>query len=253
MQNQVAAIVLVLAIVVGAGLGYLGGSVGSVHTTELRTTTLTTASTIAITSFTTALTTSTVTTTHAVLGRPAGPYATLITRDNLRMELTLNASRVPSGETVQIIMNLTNVLNSHSLVRAGYSWPIDGLIWPPNLCQSQYVFPVGLAIFAGYYVAGNLSSGHPLYIMKPGTTMCPNIPSSDGYNFNPTSNVAILNDAPGYFMIRVQASTSVNGSWSGGSPPYYAGSKFSHFSPGVYTVVEGDEWGDVLFLYFRVT
>jgi len=44
MQNQVAAIAVVLALAVGAGLGYLGSTTGSVRTTELSTTTTTTIS-----------------------------------------------------------------------------------------------------------------------------------------------------------------------------------------------------------------
>ena len=168
------------------------------------------------------------------------------------MELILNTSRVPLGGALQIVMNLTNVLNTHSLVRTSSSWSVSGLIWPPNLCQSYYVYPVGLTVFAGYYVVGNLSSGKPLYILHPGTIMCPNSPSFGSYTFEPTSNVAILTEVQGS-MIQVHSLTVINGSWSAGSgPPYYNNSKFSHFSSGTYTIVEGDEWGDVVILYFRV-
>jgi hypothetical protein len=196
-------------------------------------------------------TTVTHTTTTTVLTKATSPYASMITKDNLRMDLTLNASRVPLGGAVQITMNLTNVLNLHSLVAMSSAWPISGLVWPPSPCYSFYLMPIGLAVFAGYYVVGNVTSGKPMYIVQDGVHSCPYVPNFSGYLFDPFSNTATLTQDDGY-VISVYSSTNFSGYWAGGTPPFYYDQKFSQFSPGLYTVVEGDEWGDAVFLYFTV-
>lgn len=245
MRNGAVAALLVVVVTLSAGTGYPFSNANERSVTSVSTITAPPV-TVTTTSLSTISTSVIHTTTTTVVAKPLGPYAILTTKNNLRMELILNTSRVPLGGAVEIVMNLTNVLNTHSQVSTGSAWPLSGLGWPPDPCKSEYVYPVGLAIFAGYYVVGNMSSGMLLYIAYPGTIFCPSNPSFSSYTFEPTSNVAILTDVQGS-MIRVHSSTAINGSWSGGSQP-----KFSQFSPGVYTVVEGDQWGDVLLLYFRI-
>jgi hypothetical protein len=49
----------------------------------------------------------------------------------------------------------------------------------------------------------------------------------------------------------VKASIGLNGTWTGGDIQGN-GASFSFFSAGKYTVVAGDEWGRLAFLYFSV-
>jgi hypothetical protein len=136
-------------------------------------------------------------------------------------------------------------------VPRSYDWPIQGLSLPPgfnSFCPaSASPYPIGIAIFAGYYVPMNVSSGYPLNLAKPGPYYCGYAGNFQSYYFSPNSNFAVLapNDTTNIF---IHASTIVNGSWVSGK-----GATFAHFSTGAYTVVEGDEWGDLLFLYFKVT
>jgi len=109
---------------------------------------------------------------------------------------------------------------------------------------------MGIAVFAGYYVPNNVSSGKPLHLRPPGPHYCSIAGSFDGYYYKPSSDSAVL--APNYtHSIRTHASITMNGSWKAGSAPNYT-PRFELFSPGAYTVVEGDEWGDLLFLYFDI-
>ncbi len=183
---------------------------------------------------------------------PQGPYSAMTTKNHLRLELMLNASKVPLGGSVQIGMNLTNLLTSQSFVPRVYEWPIVGLSLPPYFISecptSSSPYPIGIAVFAGYYVFANVSSGSPLYLAQPGTYYCSSY-SFDGYTFMPSSNKAIL--TPSATPQVIQSTKVISGTWFVGPSPTYT-PKFVQFAPGTYTVIEGDEWGDILFLYFDV-
>jgi hypothetical protein len=179
----------------------------------------------------------------------------MITKNNLRLELSLNSSAIIRGQSIKIDVNLTNTLVGYSSVIRASGWPVSALSLPPFFISdcppSASSYPLGIALYTGNYVLANISSGEPMHLTAPGTYYCSNTGNFSGYYFSPMSNRALLtpNDTT---TLSVQAFKSVNGSWVVGGPPNYT-PRFVLFPSGIYTVVEGDEWGDILFLYFQVS
>ncbi len=97
----------------------------------------------------------------------------------------------------------------------------------------------------------------PLQLYKPGTYFCPMILSGiSSYIFAPGSDfVDIVGSCSPNPCLRmnVQDQGRFAGSWSELIPPLPSLSIFNQFSPGVYTVAGGDEWGDLLVLNFTVS
>ena len=80
-----------------------------------------------------------------------------------------------------------------------------------------------------------------------GSIACPAILNFDYYSFRPSSNVASLCSGTCGQSVTVESSWGLSGSWTGN------GTLSSKFATGLYSVVEADEWGDILFIYFTVS
>src|SRR4029077_2721584 len=111
------------------------------------------------------------------------------------------------------------------------------------------------AILKGNYTKDNISIGHPLQLYQPGVFHCPMILSGiDSYAFDPASNLAnfVGSCTPNpCFKLQIEDQALVAGSWSE-ILPFPGQASFHQFTPGVYTVAGGDEWGDLLVLNFTV-
>ncbi len=169
----------------------------------------------------------------------------------LSLALSLNSTVVHPGQGVSVTVDEMNTLSEANNVSASSNWPLKGLSIGP--CGPLNL-PIGIAVFQGYYAAANISTAQPLQLYKPGTYMCPMILSGIGaYVFQPTSDTAAVmgSCAPNpCFTANMSSRVSVGGYWS--SNPLQ-GATFGSFSPGVYTVVGGDEWGGLVVLHFLVT
>jgi hypothetical protein len=113
--------------------------------------------------------------------------------------------------------------------------------------------PIGIALYKGYRTGSDLWYGQ-LAMHSPAPTLCSLIllgmtsfvfaPNSDNATFCgpscdtracPTRLMRFEASLSGYWIVLVEL---------GG---------FFAFSPGVYTIVGGDEWGDLLLLHFAVS
>jgi hypothetical protein len=110
-----------------------------------------------------------------------------------------------------------------------------------------------MAIVQGYYFKSDLNGTTSLPILlPPGIFLfCIPEPTPSEYDFYPSSNAAI----PQYGTLYNNQSESISTSMSFSG--YYNSSQwFStetiNFSPGVYTVIGGDEWGQLVLLHFVV-
>jgi hypothetical protein len=70
------------------------------------------------------------------------------------------------------------------------------------------------------------------------------------YDFQPWSDVATIhtsNSEP--YSINMIATVTSAGFWTGSRP----NATFNNFTPGIYTVVGGDEWGALVTLHFTIS
>ncbi len=247
MKGAAVAGLLVVAIVVGAGVGYLfGPSVShqavSVSTTTLLFYTVTSTTTTSLTHTSTLTYTTRVNTTQTPSYSSSSPVALMVTSHHLLLQLSLANSSISQGRNITVGLRLSNLLSVANNIPQGFSWAVSGLYWPGNPCSPSGAYePLGIAIFNGFFSAVNVSSGKPLYLWQPAPYYCP-----AGYNspwvFLPMSDVVQTLGGTG----RLDKNFTTNGYWN-------ALSQFVVFSPRIYTLVEGDEWGDLVFLYFTVS
>ncbi len=110
--------------------------------------------------------------------------------------------------------------------------------------------PPGLAVFQGHFDLSNITSAKALALVEPRVYMCTTTnapPKLTYYTFYPNSaEYADYIGGAFYANYTASVSISIGGFWTGNFA-------FRAFTPGVYTVLAGDEWGDVTMLYFAVS
>jgi len=163
--------------------------------------------------------------------------------NGLQLQVSVNATNLSPGEALQISLSEYNTLATINNVRAEKNWGVSGLALGP--CPNVYAQPFGVAVFHGRYTAQNVSQATPLKIF--GLTACPMyIRLITGYVFLPKSIYAAV--MPGGDLTTgtpMSADLTVNG-------VYTAGTQSHPLDPGIYTIVAGDEWGTIEFLYVSV-
>src|SRR6266567_9248374 len=162
----------------------------------------------------------------------------------IRLDLSVNSTSLKPGDKIAITIRERNLRLVPNEVRAASAWKLQGLSLGPCGTVNR---PIGFAIFKGNYTRENLSAKHPLQLYQPGAYFCPMILSRiNSYVFEPLSNLA---DVEG-FKLQIEDQTQVAGAWCEPILPFPGLATFHPFSPGVYTVVGGDEWGDLIVLHF---
>jgi predicted secreted protein len=162
----------------------------------------------------------------------------------LVVRLGLNSSSIASGATIGINVSDYNPSPAGLNLSRESTWALDGL--STGGCPSLY-YPFGIAVFQGRYTGANASQAVPLRIFP--VLPCPLLVRYiTGYLFQPMSDNATV--LPGTGGVPMATEVSVSGT-------YYTGGSRANgptpFSPGIYTVVAGDEWGNLAFAYFVVT
>jgi rhodanese-related sulfurtransferase len=186
-----------------------------------------------------ATTTSTITQTSTTT-----PFTTTLQSMNgLQLQVSINATVLFPGESLQINISEYNALSTGNNVAAATNWKVNGLTI--GACPNINELPFGVAVFQGNYNAQNISQGTPLELF--GAVPCAQlIRLITGYDFLPDSNNAAIMPGGDIASPTPMATTeTVNGTY----PKWF---QLTPFSPGVYTVVAGDEWGTLEFLYFNV-
>jgi hypothetical protein len=107
------------------------------------------------------------------------------------------------------------------------------------------MLPFGVAVFRGRYDARNISQGNPLVLFEA-VPCVPLISLITGYDFLPdSSNAAIMPGGDLTSPTPISATETVTGTYS-------KGIQLTPLVSGTYTVVAGDEWGTLEFLYINV-
>ena len=169
--------------------------------------------------------------------------------NGLSLSLTLNSTTFQLGQEISVIIDEQNTLATVNNVSTSNGWPLRGLSVGP--CGTLN-YPIGVAIFQGYYTPSNVSSATLLQLYKPGIYHCPMILADiNSYAFQPSSDIASVfgscDPNPCLSDFKISSEITVTGYWVNGQ-----GAAPSNFTPGVYTVVAGDEWGTITVLHFVV-
>ena len=183
----------------------------------------------------------------------------------LALSLSINSTNVQSGQSINISLSVINGQPTVDNVSAASNWKVAEL---KNESISNYALGFGnfitsenFIIFQGYYTLANVSSAQdPLLLFQPlrsGGLVENNLYSNFSFfDFQPSSSIInITNAYPANYIednkttYSVAASTSVAGSYSNIFCPHCTGPP-TPFRPSVYTLVAGDEWGQLDILHF---
>jgi len=168
--------------------------------------------------------------------------------NGLILSLSLNSTTFKPGQEISVVIDEQNTLATENNVSASNSWPLKGLSLGP--CGTVN-YPIGVAIFQGYFTSSNVSSATPLQLYKPGIYHCPAILGDiNAYVFQPSSDIASVlsdSDPTPWLTNKMSSEIAVTGYWINGQE-----ATLSNFTPAVYTVVGGDEWGASAVLHFVV-
>lgn len=168
--------------------------------------------------------------------------------NGLILSLSLNSTTFQPGQEVAVVIDEKNMLATVNNVSASDGWPLRGL--SVGSCGALN-YPMGVAIFQGYYMSSNVSSATPLQLYKPGIYHCPMILAEiNAYAFQPSSDIASVFgscDPNPCLSYEMNSEIGVTGYWISGQE-----ATLSNFTSGVYTVVGGDEWGALAVLHFVV-
>lgn len=181
--------------------------------------------------------------------------STVNTAQKLQLRLSVNATYTGGQDgnvAIHIKLDEYNTLqDSYDKVLTSNAWGLSGLSL--GSCGDG-IYPFGIAVYAGDYVAGNsseasnLTQASPLPIFNT-SQPCPQyVPEVSGYLFSPASNVAVV--LPG------NASAVQIGSNLTATTVYRSGVNTStspiNLGPGTYTVAAGDEWDSVVAVHFTI-
>jgi hypothetical protein len=187
---------------------------------------------------------SSVSTSNANQG--SGPN--FILDSGLKFSFVINPTMLPSNHNLSLSVELLNVQGTSNNFTTGSNWPMNGLV--SNSPCNGWFFPMKFGIARGHYTSANLSSLTLLSLFDPTAVYaCPAEFLISHYLFQPSSDLATtnVNSNP----VIMNESMKIGGYWTG-SPMSPGSGVFHYFEPGSYTAVSGDEWGDMILLYFSV-
>ena len=172
--------------------------------------------------------------------------------NSLSLSLSLDSMTYKPGKNVSIILDETNALSTANNVLVSDNWPYNHLHSDP----CDFISPFGIAVFKGDYTSSNFSTATPLTIYDPhATRLCTTNYAINSYSFQPSNDMADIiensNPNPSNYSQQMKYEVTINGYWPDNN--YYSNSRLTKFSPGVYTVVGGDEWGALVILHFTVS
>jgi hypothetical protein len=169
--------------------------------------------------------------------------------NGLKLILTVDDTTYQSGQEVNITIDEQNTLATVNHVTIADNWAVKGLaLWP---CLEG--FPLGVAVYSGYYAPADLVKATPLIIQNPNEFYhCPmGWPTDSPYDFSPRSDTVTVAepwDPPATVNFQLTGQVKPDGYFESDSYP----SIRHDLPPGIYTVAGGDEWGNLVVLHFNV-
>ena len=190
----------------------------------------------------------------------------------LKLVLVVNSTIIPSQDAIGITASVLNVGPTANNLTASDNWAVNGLkagsCDPQGNSTNKLFFPVGLGVFRGAYGLNNLSSaGSPLLVW--GLVECIVDGVSVDNQYYPLSSITSYSLLPGsysgtyagYYVVSYTPETLAKGVFPTqmvDQAAIYAANGTGFYNslnsslPANYTLVAGDEWGQVTLLHFSV-
>jgi hypothetical protein len=166
--------------------------------------------------------------------------AILPTTNGLILSLSLNASSIRVGHELAFTASLFNTRTRGNNVSSASNWAVPHLVMGPCGPTDS---PIAFAIVQGFYTPLTISDARVQYGLGCVTVTG----GARFYLFQPASNIVSVFGSCGpnpCFTGPMISSRSLNGYWSE--------NHYVSFTPGGYTVVVADEWGDFQVAHFTV-
>ena len=152
----------------------------------------------------------------------------------------MNATSISQNQTLRVDVSVSNDLYLTNTVPLSKDFKVQNLTMGP--CSFYENYPYGVVVYQGKYALDNISSGTQIEIYRAGNLFLRGGLLSNTFTFQPHQNISSYVDLSGY--------------WTAGETPMQGGGSsqgvLHPFLPGVYTLVVGDEWGNVKIMYFQV-
>jgi hypothetical protein len=165
--------------------------------------------------------------------------------NHLELTLSIGSTTTYPGGWNSISLSENNTLQTANNVSASDNWVIQ---LPSLVCSG--IDSIGVGVFRGFYSIQNISKASTAQLIigsQSYPTACVNFANSDSYDFEPDSSLFTPTGCQD-----CNASLSYdfffNSTWSD-SP---SGVVLSPLSPGIYSVVAADEWGQIVILHYGV-
>jgi hypothetical protein len=239
--KRLAVAIVIAAVVISASILSYSSFEATVTRTDTRTNVSTQVSTATVVLITTVTTTVT----------PTSPSS-----DGLAFGMVLNSSRIANGSAVDVLMNLYNTLSEPNNVTVGDDWQLtnqselsNSTSFGPGACSGS-MGPYRVAVFNGFYGSNNYSSATPLSIFP--------WPPASPYNYCGTYIEEQSWLGSSYYLFQPQSDNAQlhlagQGSWDTQMSLTVVLKPLGVTLPaGEYTVVGGDEWGDLQIAHFTV-
>ncbi len=196
-----------------------------------------------------------------------------VSPSGLELRVDLNATSMEPGQTLAANVTLINTLNENlslpvsataNLTSQIAAWNNDDFVCGVGGLASGVA---GFALLRGHFSGDNLSlAPDPLQLAEVLQVPCNAIPMGDSVMFLPHSEKASISKDNSYvypFNLNVTTSppflhgSGLFGFWNRTSYACCAASAnapnlFRYFTPGGYTIVAEDIWGQMVFAYFQV-
>jgi hypothetical protein len=163
-------------------------------------------------------------------------FQSSVSRDSplgFTLHLMVNSTSVARGGDILVIGWVNSSSSSIENVTAANAWGIPpGRLWG-RVCTSGW--PIGVGVMEGHYTPDNYTLGTVIPVLRP-AELCPiqsTSPNSFLFEAHSSKALVTIGGSPELWIIQTQFSSS-------GFLSSYS------LTPGVYTAVVADEWGDVL-------
>jgi hypothetical protein len=206
----------------------------------------------------------------------------------LKLALSINSSTIPSQDAIGITVSLMNTLPTANNLTASSAWALGGLSagpCDPGNATNKLYSPVGIGVFKGTYGLNNISSaGSPIFVWAQHSCIVEGVSvDTHYYPLRSITSYSLLPESykgtyAGYYAVPGTPPPPVCNSgvctYSGQTPVTLTkgvfptrfffqdsinaanGSGFYNSLhsalPANYTLVAGDEWGQVALLHFSV-
>jgi hypothetical protein len=178
--------------------------------------------------------------------------------NGLSFSVSTDQSAYAPGQEVEVVTDEKNTLSKTNNIPVSDDWSLDGLIRMYFGPAGYPNVPYGIAVYRGDYSSANFSRLTQLNLYDPSAKPLATAAfAPTSYSFEPLSDIADI--IPGKNIPsadagsntpnqQISAEITLKGYWTNSSVP-----SFTYFDPGIYTVVGGDEWGNLVFVHFTVS